>query len=201
MSREVVFDIETQNTFEEVGAGNHRALKISVVAIYEYETGAFRAFREEQLKDLWPILERADRLIGYNSKYFDVPVLQNYYTGDLSKIPHLDLLEEIKKAIGFRLKLDDVARATLNTKKSGHGLEAVEWFRRGEWEKIINYCIDDVRITRDVYEYGLQNKQIFYPDVAAGLKPIPVKFTAEKIVSGAPGATPAGGGMNLTLPF
>jgi DEAD/DEAH box helicase domain-containing protein len=200
MSREVVFDIETQNTFEEVGAGNHRGLKISVVVAYCYEDDSFHTFREENLKDLWPILERAERLIGYNSKFFDVPVLQNYYTGDLSKIPHLDLLEEIRRSAGFRPKLDDIAKATLGTQKSGHGLQAVEWFKAGEWDKIEKYCIDDVRITRDVYEYGKTHKQIFYSDVAGGMKPIPVKFGLERVVVNAEGA-PAGTGMNLTLPF
>lgn len=200
MSREVVFDIETQNTFEEVGAGNHKGLRVSLVVAYSYEDDTFRSFREEQLKDLWPILERAERIIGYNSKFFDVPVLQNYYAGDLSKIPHLDMLEEIKRSAGFRPKLDDIAKATLNTQKSGHGLEAVEWFKSGEWDKIEKYCTDDVRITRDVYEYGKTHKQIFYPDMSGNMKPIPVKFGLERIVANAEGVA-AGTGMNLTLPF
>lgn len=194
MSHELVFDIETQNTFEEVGAGNTRALQVSLVGVYTYEDDQFRVFRESQLHEMWPLFERAERLIGYNSKYFDVPVLQNYYAGDLSRIPHLDLLEEIKRAAGFRLKLDDVARATLNTQKSGHGLQAIEWFKQGEWEKIEKYCLDDVRITRDLYEYGKLHRQIFFPDVASGIKPIPVKFAMEAVAV-------AVAGMNMTLPF
>ncbi len=201
MSRELVFDIETQNTFEEVGQGNHRGLKVSVVGVYTYEDDQYRIFREETLKDMWPLFERAERLIGYNSKFFDVPVLQNYYTGDLMKIPHLDLLEEIRRSAGFRPKLDDVARATLNTQKSGHGLEAVEWFKQGEWEKIEKYCLDDVRITREVYEYGRTNKQIFVPDLQNKLKPIAVKFAPEKSVVGVGGVVGAGSGMNMTLPL
>lgn len=200
MSREVVFDIETQNTFEEVGSGNHKGLKVSVVGVYTYEDDTYRTFREDQLKEMWPIFERAERLIGYNSKFFDIPVLQNYYLGDLSKIPHLDLLEEIRRSAGFRPKLDDVARATINTQKSGHGLEAVEWFKQGEWEKIEKYCLDDVRITREVYEYGKTNKQIFVPDLKNNLKPIAVKFGLERVIAGVMGAG-AGTGMNMTLPF
>ena len=96
MSHEVVLDIETQNTFEEVGAGNQRALKVSVAVIYAYEDEEFHVFREENLKDLWPFLERAERVIGYNSRWFDMPVLQNYYPGDLSIIPQLKL-EQHKK--------------------------------------------------------------------------------------------------------
>lgn len=200
MSRELVFDIETQNTFEEVGAGNHKGLRVSVVGVYTYEDDTYRTFREDQLKDMWPLFERAERLIGYNSKFFDVPVLQNYYAGDLSLIPHLDLLEEIKRSAGFRPKLDDVSKATLGIQKSGHGLEAVEWFKQGEWEKIEKYCIDDVRITRDVYEYGKLHKQVFYPDLSGNMKPIPVKFNPERIMTQASGVA-AGTGMNMTLPF
>lgn len=200
MSRELVFDIETQNTFEEVGAGNHKGLRVSVVGVYTYEDDTYRTFREDQLKDMWPLFERAERLIGYNSKFFDVPVLQNYYAGDLSLIPHLDLLEEIKRSAGFRPKLDDVSKATLGIQKSGHGLEAVEWFKQGDWEKIEKYCIDDVRITRDVYEYGKLHKQVFYPDLSGNMKPIPVKFNPERIMTQASGVA-AGTGMNMTLPF
>lgn len=196
MAGEIVFDIETKNTFDEVGAGNHKGLRVSVAVIYCYDTDEFKIFREETLGELWPILEKADLLIGYNSKYFDVPVLQNYYLGNLLQLPHLDLLEEIKKSAGFRLKLDDVAKATLQTQKSGHGLQAVEWYKAGEWEKIEKYCTDDVRITRDVYEFGKKHKQIFYPDITGGVKPLPVNFNVVKSVDtvGAPA-------MNLTLPF
>lgn len=196
MAGEIVFDIETKNTFDEVGAGNHKGLRVSVVALYDYVTDEFKVFREENLSELWSLLEKASLLIGYNSKYFDVPVLQNYYLGNLLQLPHLDLLEEIKKSAGFRLKLDDVARATLQTQKSGHGLQAVEWYKAGEWEKIEKYCTDDVRITRDLYEFGKKHKQIFYPDITGGVKPLPVNFNMVKSVD-----TAGTSAMNLTLPF
>src|SRR5690349_8733283 len=38
MSKEVVLDIETQNTFQEVGSYDHSKLKISVIGVYFYET-------------------------------------------------------------------------------------------------------------------------------------------------------------------
>lgn len=196
MSREVVFDIETQTQ----AGGSMKDMRVSIVVAYSYEDDTFHSFREEQLKDMWPLFERAERIIGYNSKSFDLPILQNYYAGDLLKIPHLDMLEEIKRTAGFRPKLDDIAKATLNTQKSGHGLQAVEWFKTGEFDKIEKYCVDDVRITRDVYEYGKTHKQIFYPDLTGNMKPIPVKFGLERVVASADGVA-AGTGMNLTLPF
>lgn len=157
MRHEVVLDIETQNTFQDVGAYNPTLLKVSYVGCYFYETDTFEGFFEEDLPKLWPRLERADRVIGYNLIGFDYPCLQTYYTGDMSKLPTVDLLYEIDKRLGFRIKLDDVAQATLGVGKSGHGLMAVEYWRNGELDKLAEYCLQDVRITRDVYEYALQN--------------------------------------------
>lgn len=157
MRHEVVLDIETQNTFQDVGAYNPTLLKVSYVGCYFYETDTFEGFFEEDLPKLWPRLERADRVIGYNLIGFDYPCLQTYYTGDISKLPTVDLLYEIDKRLGFRIKLDDVAQATLGVGKSGHGLMAVEYWRNGELDKLAEYCLQDVKITRDVYEYALQN--------------------------------------------
>lgn len=176
MPGEIVLDIETQNTYDEVGANNTKALKVSLVGVYDYAHDAFRAFREAELTALWPLLENAERIIGFNSIYFDLPVLNNYYHADLTKFQQLDILVEIKKALGFRIKLDDVAQATLGVKKSGHGLQAVEWFKAGEWEKIEKYCLDDVRITRDIYEFGKKYAQLYYTDIK-GLRAFPVNFT------------------------
>jgi len=199
MSKELVFDIETQNTFDDVGSGNHRGLRVSVVGVYTYEDDQYRVFREDNLKEMWPLFERAERLIGFNQVSFDVPVLQNYYAGDLMKIPQLDILAHIHRALGFRVKLDDIAKSTLNTAKSAHGLQAVEWFKHGEWEKIEKYCLDDVRITREVYEFGKKNRQLYYPDLRGGIRPVPVVFDLP-ITSESTGAARTAQ-INMTLPL
>jgi DEAD/DEAH box helicase domain-containing protein len=79
-------------------------------------------------------------------------------------LPSLDLLAEIEKRLGFRIKLDDVAQATLGVGKSGHGLMAVEYWRKGELDKLRDYCLQDVRVTRDVYEYALEHGQVSFLD-------------------------------------
>lgn len=157
MRREVVLDIETQNTFQDVGAYNPTLLKVSLVGCYFYETDTYETFFEADLPKLWPRLERADRVIGYNLIGFDYPCLQTYYTGDIMRLPTVDLLVEIEKRLGFRIKLDDVAQGTLGVGKSGHGLMAVEYWRNGELDKLKEYCLQDVKVTRDVYEHALQN--------------------------------------------
>jgi DEAD/DEAH box helicase domain-containing protein len=181
MRREIVLDIETKNTFQDVGAYNPSLLEISLIGVYFYETDTFESFLEEDLPKLWPRLERADRIIGYNIIGFDLPCMQSYYTGDLMKLPTLDLLAEISLRLGFRIKLDDVAHATLGVGKSGHGLQAVEFWKKGEIDKLRDYCLQDVRITRDVYEHALQFKEVSYLDRQGQkqLIPLPIEPVEE----------------------
>ncbi len=164
MRKEVVLDIETRNTFQDVGAYNPSLLDVSLVGVYFYETDTFESFLLEDLPKLWPRLERCDRIIGYNLFGFDYPCLQRYYTGKIASLPTVDLLAEIEKQIGHRVKLDDVAQATLGVGKSGSGLMAVEYWRKGEIDKLRDYCLQDVKVTRDVYENALQTQQVSYHD-------------------------------------
>lgn len=177
MRREVVLDIETRNTFQDVGAYNPSLLKISLIGVYFYETDTFETFLEEDLPKLWPRLERADRIIGYNLFGFDYPCMQTYYTGNLASLPTVDLLVEIEKQIGFRVKLDDVAQATLGVGKSGHGLMAVEYWKNGEIEKLRDYCLQDVRVTRDVYEHALNQQKVMFNDRMGNLREVPLQIT------------------------
>lgn len=160
--RKVIFDIETQNTFQEIGSSEVTDLDISVVCIHDSETDSYSSYQQHELDKLWPILENTDLIIGYNSDHFDLPLLNKYYQGDLMRIKSLDLLKEIKEATGKRVRLNQIAEATIGENKSGHGLQAVTWWKEGEIEKIIQYCLDDVRITKDVYEFALKEGYLKY---------------------------------------
>ncbi len=162
--RKIIFDIETRNTFQDVGKNDPSLLDISIVCAYDSETDKYYSFLQEELKNLWPMLEKADMLIGYNSDHFDIPLLNKYYSGDLTKIKSLDILKEIKDSFGRRLKLDQIAEGTLGKNKSGHGLEAIVWWKSGEIDKIRKYCLDDVKITKEVYEYALKNGKLMFKD-------------------------------------
>lgn len=164
MRNEIVLDIETQNTFQDVGAYNPSLLKISLVGVYFYETDTYEAFLEEDLPKLWPRLERSSRVIGYNLIGFDYPCLQTYYAGDIMKLPTVDMMKELEKRLGHRVKLDDVAQATLGVGKSGHGLLAVEYWKNGEIEKLKDYCLQDVKVTKEVYDHAIEQGFIRYTD-------------------------------------
>lgn len=183
MAGEIVLDIETQNTFDEVGGYFTDRLKVSVVVAYYYDTDTYESYLEADLPKMFAKLELGSRIIGYNSIGFDMPVLNNYYLGDLLKIPQLDMLAHINKALGFRIKLDDVAKATLGTQKSAHGLQAVQWWKEGKIDEIITYCQQDVKVTKEVYEFGLKNGFLLYDDRSGERHAIPVDFRQPKATS------------------
>jgi uncharacterized protein YprB with RNaseH-like and TPR domain len=140
-------------------------------------------------------LKNANIIIGFNSEHFDLPLLNKYYPGDLNKLHHLDILKEIRSSYGRRMKLDQLAAGTFGTKKSGHGLEAVTWWRQGEKEKVKKYCLDDVKITKDLYEFALKERKLFFKE---GGKKIEVPLDSsnwEKPKSDSDSA------MTFTLPF
>jgi DEAD/DEAH box helicase domain-containing protein len=161
----VVFDIETRNIFQDVGSYDPTALDISVLSAYESETDTMTSYLVEDLPKLWPILERADALVGYNSDHFDIPLLNKYYSGDLTTFRSIDIMATIKKHLGRRPKLDDVAAATLGAKKIAHGLEAVAWWKKGEIDKIIKYCEKDVELTDKLFRYIREHKHVKLKDL------------------------------------
>ena len=166
--RKIVFDIETKNTFQDVGSFNSVDLDISIVCTYDYETGQYDSFLEEDFPRLWTLMDTATTLITFNGDHFDIPLLNKYYmkaTGrDLSKIHSLDILKEIRNSYGRRMKLDQIAQGTFGLGKSGDGLQAIVWWRTGDIENLRKYCIDDVKITKDVYEYAMKNKKLLFKE-------------------------------------
>lgn len=170
---EVFLDLETKKWFDEVGKRDPTKLGVSFVGIFrrrtlEGEEGGreekFLGFFENELSNLWPILEEADLIVGYNIKKFDYLVLSPYYPGGLDKLPTLDLLEVVKDALGFRLKLNDLALATLGEGKNRPGSEGVWLFKEGILDELRKYCLNDVKITRDLYDYGREFGKLFFFD-------------------------------------
>ncbi len=158
----VVLDLETQKLFSEIDRNKRHLLKVSVVGVYDYRTQSYNTFEEKEISKLEPILQQATFLIGFNIREFDLEVLKPYLISSIDHVPVLDLLEEIEKVRGHRVSLQSVAQATLKEGKSGSGLEAVQLFREGRLEELKRYCLDDVRITKEVYEYGKTNEKVYF---------------------------------------
>jgi DEAD/DEAH box helicase domain-containing protein len=163
--RTIVFDIETANQFSDVGSYDPTALTLALVAIHDSHTNEYDSFLEGDLPRLWKVLEQADVLVGFNSDHFDIPLLNKYYPGDLTQIRSLDLLKEIHATLGRRIKLDAIAEGTLGQKKSGHGLQSIKWWRDGEIDKVRDYCIKDVELTKKVFEHALEHGSLKFAEL------------------------------------
>ena len=119
-------------------------------------------------------LQTLDLIIGFNIKRFDYQVLKGYTDFDFKQLTNLDILEEVKKQLGFRLSLDHLAAATLGARKTADGLQALEWWRQGKILEIIAYCRQDVKITTKLYRYGRDKGHLLYVDKAQKTLRIPV---------------------------
>lgn len=190
--RYIIFDLETQNIFQEIGSNDVTALDISVASVYDSAEDKYTTVTIDELHTLWPIFEKADALVGYNSNHFDIPLLNKYYPGDLTHIKSIDLLESIRESLGRRLRLDSVAQATVGAKKSADGLQAVRWWKEGKIDEVKKYCEQDVLVTKKVFDFALQNGYVLFKD---GYRKKEIKLD----VSG--WETKQDGSMTYSLPF
>ena len=162
MAERLVLDLETQRDFNEVEGRKLELLGVSVAGVYSYQENRYDAYLEADLKTkLAPRLQAAELIIGFNHRRFDLPVLQPYVPYPTAPLPMLDIMEEIVKNLGHRVSLESVAQATLGRGKSGHGLDALKWFKEGRFDLITKYCLDDVKLTKEVYDYGKEHGRLF----------------------------------------
>src|SRR3989344_607180 len=161
----IVLDLETQKEFAEVGGrhANHK-LRVSVCGVYSYQDDQYQCFEEKDLAKLGEILQKTDLVIGYNIKQFDFAVLAPYFQFSMDTVPALDILVEIEKVLGHRIRLEAVAQATIGEGKTGSGLAAIDLWRKGQIEELKSYCLNDVKLTKEVYEYALANRKLLFQD-------------------------------------
>lgn len=175
MIYEVIFDLETKTFFDETGRSDPGELGVSIVSLYKRSLdGGFKetkgellSFWEDDFPKLWPVLDKADRVIGFNSKRFDAPALNPYAPADLTKLPHFDILEEIRRVHGKRVSLDRVATSTIGRGKTDDGANAMVYWKNGDkksLEKLKKYCEADVLITKDVYDHALKHAELKFID-------------------------------------
>ncbi len=157
----VVFDLETQRSFQDVGGrSGMRQLGLSVGVVYSFLDDSFRSFFEREADRLIDHLRSADLVIGFNLLGFDYEVLRGYREFGPEKLPTLDIMVSLQAKLGFRPKLDSVVQATLGAAKTADGLQALVWWKEGRLDLIEKYCAEDVRLTRDLYLFGRRNRHV-----------------------------------------
>ncbi len=155
---EIYLDVETQRIADEVQGGwdNIRAFGLSVAVTSDAANG-YREWYEPDAGRLIGELCAFDRIVTFNGLRFDLEVLSAY--GDIRDLrgKSLDLLQDLKRRLGFRVSLQNLAQATLGKGKTGSGLDAVKWWRSGDpalRQRVVDYCRMDVEILREIVAYG-----------------------------------------------
>ena len=164
--RTILFDLETLRSAAEVGGWNRAdRMGVAVGVLYFLEEDRFESYREDRVGDLLAALRSATKVVGFNSRRFDYKVLEGYAGRGLSReLPTLDLLEEVRRVAGFRMKLDHLAQETLGAAKSADGLQSLAWVAEGRFDEVEEYCRHDVEILRDLFLFGRREGYLMFRD-------------------------------------
>ena len=186
MERILYFDLETKYSADEVGGwGNIEDMGMSIGVIWDAADDKFHVYIEHQIQEMVDHFYRADQIVGFNHVGFDYRVVAGVRHADsyarsqlhteLAGLKNFDMLLELKKLLGHRLKLESIARPTLGAGKSADGLQALKWYKEGKLDKIIEYCKVDVEVTRDVHRYAIENGKLHY-DSRSGIKTVKLNW-------------------------
>ncbi len=180
------FDLETQKSADEVGGwGNIHKMLISVGVVWDSIDGKYHTYLESDVEQgkLVEKLKTADLVVGFNVKGFDYTVLQHYSKDfDLEEIPTFDMLDDVKSKLNHRLSLNHLAHHTLGSEKSADGLIALQWFKEGKIDQIVEYCIKDVEITRDLFLFGQKEGYVNYETRSGERRRLSVNWNADDLI-------------------
>ena len=190
MEHILYFDLETKYSADEVGGwGNIEDMGMSVGVIWDNSDKQFYVYIEHQIQEMVDHFYRATQIVGFNHIGFDYRVVAGVHHSDahqrsqlytkLAGLNNFDMLFELKKLLGHRLKLESIARPTLGTGKSADGMQALKWYKEGKLDKIIDYCKVDVEVTRDIHRFALEHGKLLY-DSKLGIKTVNVEWKLGK---------------------
>jgi DEAD/DEAH box helicase domain-containing protein len=161
----VTFDIETYSPGKKDKIDVNE-MRVSVIGAYVSWVDEYVAFLEEETNDFLNLLKHSDLVIGYNHIYFDLAVLQKYADWDLKKLTNYDLMLELEKKLGFKLKLDDVCKANFGTQKTDSFEQYKHYYWEKNWEPLIDYCMHDVRLTEEIFRKAKRSEPVKYLDLS-----------------------------------
>ena len=159
----IYFDLETQKSAQEVGGWSYiDRMKLAIGVTFSTADQQYATFQEADVERLINQLTKADLIVGFNLKGFDYVVLRPYTSTNLWQLPTFDMLEHVRRTLGFRLSLDALAKATLRESKSADGLQSLRWWKAGKVDLVAEYCRKDVEITKRLHEYACQNGHLLF---------------------------------------
>lgn len=172
----LVIDTETKNTFADVGGQSRLIdLNLSFVGVYSYNQNAYLSFFEDDFAKMNELFKNAGLVIGFSINRFDIPLLNKYVQFDLFKISRFDILDEIEEMMGQRIGLNILAKTNLGMEKTNHWYEAIKFYKEGNLKALEIYCLQDVRMTKELYELIKKRGYLLMPERQSG-ELVQVKF-------------------------
>jgi DEAD/DEAH box helicase domain-containing protein len=168
----LVLDVETQYLTEQIAGGWNAVEKLKVaLAVTWDEKNGMRTWYEPDVPSLLTELRNFQPIVTFNGENFDFKVLSAYGPVDFLMSKSTDMLVIMSRNLGFRVKLESVAQATLGRGKAGSGKESVDWWQSGDPDKrkmVAEYCRKDVELTRDIYLFGKEKGYVSIDDSRQG---------------------------------
>lgn len=172
--RIAVFDLEIKTPIDQCSRGwqSHDEMGISVLCLYDYTTNRYRVFDDLNQEDAKSILYNYDYVVGFNTVNFDWKVVKASWSSHGKRASKdFDILREIWISKGLNpdvfnprthggYKLDDVAADTIQMRKSANGELAPIMYQDGRFAELFDYCLEDVRIERTLFEFAVENSYV-----------------------------------------
>ena len=157
----VYLDLATRLTATEAG-GWHKLGQLGVSIAVAVTSRGPQIFTEDKIQELARVLSRAERIVGYNLRNFDLKVLAGYAGFSTGQARVVDLLDEVERAAGRRVSLQALASATLGIRLSCNSLEMVKLWKGGKLLDVIEGCSNQVFAIKALHEHARAHGDLFY---------------------------------------
>jgi RNase_H superfamily len=177
----VTFDIETYSP-GELKKIDTNEFRVSVIGAYCSWLDKYLVFLEDDVTAFLNILKECDLVVGYNHLWFDLPVLQKYANFDLKQLPTFDIMTEMESQIGYKLKLNDLCKANFDDDIKTDSYETYsKYYKESKWLELIDYCMNDVRLTEGLFQKVLDAKPLHYFDLHFKKEALLPKPTGQRV--------------------
>lgn len=162
------------------GWHDHKNMGISVIGTYNNWNKDTLAFIDtsiynstkwisdiKPLEDFQQLLNECDVLVGFNNQHFDDKLIQANGFTIPEKVVNYDILVEIWRAVGIEppfvypthagYSLKQTCEANSLSAKTGDGANAAIQWQRGKYQEVIDYCLNDIKITTELFRKIVNN--------------------------------------------
>lgn len=184
----IVYDIEIINAIHTKkepliegihycrGWHDHANMGISVIGAYDYIEDRYRVFCQDNFGEFKSLLALRKCHVTFNGLSFDNKVIAACIPGLVNHGDQpcdYDILVELWAAAGLGpnfafqthagFSLDAVCRENFTQTKTGNGALAPIWWQQGKVGSVIDYCLQDVKLTKACFDLIMDRKGLADP--------------------------------------